>query len=95
MGSLLAPVLANLFLGHHQNIWLKDYLGPSVHFYRRYVDDTFCVFNTENEALIFFEFLNARHSNIKYTIEKETNRSLAFLDVCIDNNNPSCLKIAY
>ena len=38
MDSPLAPVLANLFLGHHENIWLKNYQGPSNVFYRRYVD---------------------------------------------------------
>ena len=57
MGSPLAPVLANLFLGHHENMWLQNYQGPSVPFYRRYVDDTFCVFNTENEAKFFLTFL--------------------------------------
>ena len=44
MGSPLAPVLANLFLGHYENIWLNKYQGPSLYFYRRYVDDTFCLF---------------------------------------------------
>ena len=92
MGSPLAPVLANLFLGHYENLWLKNYQGPSVLFYRRYVDDTFCVFNSENEAKLFFDFLNSQHPNIKFTMEKETNKILAFLDVCIDNNDPSCLK---
>ena len=28
MGSPLAPVLANLFLGHHENILLNKYQGP-------------------------------------------------------------------
>ena len=27
MGSPLAPVLANLFLGHYENIWLNKYQG--------------------------------------------------------------------
>ena len=27
MGSPLAPILANLFLGHHENIWLDGYEG--------------------------------------------------------------------
>ena len=92
MGSPLAPVLANLVLGHYENIWLKQYYGPSGHFYRRYVDDTFCVFNNENEALLFFNFLNSQNPNIKFTMEKETNRILSVLDVCINNNDPSCLK---
>ena len=25
MGSLLAPVLANLFMGHHEKRWLENY----------------------------------------------------------------------
>ena len=91
MGSPLAPVLANLFLGHHENLWLKNYQGPSNLFYRRYVDDVFCAFDNENDAKLFFDFINSQHPNIKFTIEKETNKVLAFLDVCIDNNDPSCL----
>ena len=63
MGSPLAPVLANLFLGYHENIWFNKYQGPSVHFYRRYVDDTFCLFNNEQGALVFFDFLNSQHTN--------------------------------
>ena len=30
MGSPLAPFLANLFVGHHQNLWMKNYQGPAV-----------------------------------------------------------------
>ena len=53
---------------------------------------TFCVVNNENEALLFFNFLNLQHHNIEFTVEKETIRVLAFLYVSIDNSDPSCLK---
>ena len=43
MGSVIAPVLASLFLGHYASLWLNRYKGPPIHFYRRYVDDTFCL----------------------------------------------------
>ena len=69
MGSPLEPVLANPFLEHHENIWFSKYQGPSVHFYRGYVDDTFCLFNTEHDAISFFDFLNSQHPNIKFTME--------------------------
>ena len=36
MGSPLAPVLANLFMGHHEKIWLENY-NSDILFYRRYV----------------------------------------------------------
>ena len=52
----------------------------------------FCIFDNENDAKLFFDFINSQYPNIKFTIEKETNKVLAFLDVCIDNNDPSCLK---
>ena len=81
MGSPLAPVLANLFMGHHEKDWLQKYKGPEVRFYRRYVDDTFCLFNNDNDASQFFDFINSQHTNIKFTMEKEENHKLPFLDV--------------
>ena len=91
MGSPLAPVLANLFLGHHEHSWLSKYKGPSIQFYRRYVYDTFFLFNDEHDASLFFDFLNSQHDNIKFTMEKEGNNTLAFLDVFINNKDPSNL----
>ena len=91
MGSPIAPVLANLFLGHYEKLWLNMYKCPSVHFYRRYVEDTFCLFNNEDEALLFFEFLNSQLDSIKFTMEKEANNTLAFLDVFINNKDPTNL----
>ena len=69
----------------------QNYQGPNL-FYRRYVDDIFCVFDNENDAKLFFDFISSQHPNITFTIEKETNKVLALLYVCIDNNDPSCLK---
>ena len=74
MRSPLAPVLANLFLGHHENIWLKNYKGASVLFYRSYADHTFCAFHTENEAKSFCDFLNSQHPNVKFTMQKKPIR---------------------
>ena len=41
MGSPLAPILANLFMGHHEKLWLEHFQDSEILFYRRYVDDTF------------------------------------------------------
>ena len=87
MGSPLAPVLANLFMGHHEKDWLQKYKGPEVLFYRRYVDNTFCSFNNDNDASQFLDFINSQHTNIKFTMEKEENHKLPFLDVLVDNNH--------
>ena len=74
MGSPLAPVLANLFMGHHEKRWLENY-NSGIEFYRKYVDDTFALFNTEQDALSFFSYINSQHPNIKFTMEREETRS--------------------
>ena len=78
MGSPLAPVLANLFMGHHERIWLENYKASSILFYRRYVDDTFCLFDTEHDATLFFDYINDRHPNICFTMEKEIDKKSPF-----------------
>ena len=86
MGSPLGPALANLFMGYYEKQWLSSDNGKKVKFYRRYVDDIFCLFNNEKDADDFLGFLNEQHKNIKFTIEKEMNKRLPFLDVLISNN---------
>ena len=83
MGSPLAPVLANLFMGHHEKIWLDNYGNSKPLEYKRYVDDIFCLFNNEEEAHMFLEYLNKQHPNIKFTPEPENNGKLPFLDINI------------
>ena len=85
MGSPLGPVLANLFMGYHEKKWLQEFNKGKVLMYKRYVDDIFCMFGNEKDAENFFEFLNCRHKNIKFTIEKESNKFLSFLDILIKN----------
>ena len=85
MGSPLASVLSNLFMGHHEKLWLENFQDSEILFYRRYVDDTFCLFHPENQALLFFNYINSRHPNIRFTMEKETDHKIPFLDVLINN----------
>ena len=77
MGSPLAPVLPYLFMGHHEKLWLENWQGSEVLFYRRYVEDTFSLFHSENDALLFF---------IRFTKEKEIDHKIPFLDVLINND---------
>ena len=77
MGSPLAPVLANIFMGFHQSKWLNEYNLNKLKFYLRYVDEILAVFDNKQDLL---NFLNNKHPNIKLTIEKQINHSIAFLD---------------
>ena len=79
MGSPLGPVLANIFLGHCETLIPEDKL-PAL--YRRYVDDTFSLFDFgRDEALRFLDLLNSLHPSLQFTMEEEFERRLPFLDV--------------
>ena len=83
MGSPFAPVLVNIFMGVYESKWLNEYNLQKPKFYLRYVDDILTAFDKEQDSLKFLNFSNKRHPNIKFTIEKQTNHSIAFLDVFI------------
>lgn len=83
MGSPLGPVLANIFMGHHEKLWLEQYTGQGLLFYRRYVDDIFCLFERQDQVHEFLDYINNKHPNIKFTCEEEENNKLPFLDISI------------
>ena len=85
MGSPLAPILANWFVGIIEKKILNDPKIPQPKFYRRYVDDIFAIFHCQSDKEKFFSFLNKAHDNLKFTMENmDTSRkSLPFLDVNI------------
>ena len=67
--------------------WLNEYNLNKPKFYLRYVDDILAVFDNEKDSLNFLNFLNNRYPNITFTIEKQNNHSIAFLDVFISGIN--------
>ena len=48
-------------------------------FYLRYVDGTLAAFHNKQDSLNFLEFLNNRHRNVKFKIEKQINHSIFFV----------------
>ena len=95
MGSSLGPVLANLFMGYHEQKRLESFEEYELILYRRYVDDIICLFNSEFDADKFFVFLNQRHSKIKFTIEKQTKSQLSILDLLITCKGDNFLTSVY
>ena len=69
-----------IFHGFYEPKWLNEHNLNKTKFYLRYVDDILAAFDKEKDSL---NFLNKRHRNIKFTIEKQINHSIAFLDVII------------
>ena len=68
MGSPLAPVLTNIFMGFHESKCLNEYNLNKPKSYLRYVDDILAAFDNEQDSLNFLDFLNNSHPNIKFTI---------------------------
>ena len=90
MAYLLAPVLVNIFMGFYKSKWLNEYYFNTTKFYLRYVDDILAVFEKEQDSLNFLNFLNNKHPNIKFMLEKQVNHSIHSPDVFIsgiDNQN--------
>ena len=86
MGSPLAPILANLFMGSHEKDWIERAQVAKTTFYKRDVDDIFEVFESKLDAGIFHRYLITKHKNIKFTYEKQVKNDLPFLDILISND---------
>ena len=60
-----------------------------------YVDDTFVIFGSELECDRFHENLNQLHPALKFTVDKEQNNSLNFLDVSVEKGDTGFLTSIY
>ena len=74
-------------MGFHESKGLIEYNLNKPKFSLRYVDDILAAFDNEQNSLNFLFFLNNRHPNIKFTIEKQINHSIALFDVFISGIN--------
>ena len=74
-------------MGFHKSKWLNECNLNKPKFYLRYADDILVVFDNKQDSLNFLNFLNNRHHNVKFTIEKPINHSIASLDVFISGIN--------
>jgi len=81
MGSPLAPILANIFVGYIET------RTPSIQsdalFFGRYVDDILVIAHSARNIEKLKDSLNTVDPDIQFTMEIEDNRSLPFLDVRI------------
>ena len=83
MGNNLGLILADIFMCHLEKTFiLTSDLSPE--FYRRYVDDTFCLFSNKEDAIKFFDYINTIHPSIKFDMELKNNNKLEFLDIVVE-----------
>ena len=86
MGSPLSGVLANLYMEY-----LEDELLPTLAeqplLWLRYVDDVFIIWPDNLDFENFFSRVNTLAPTINFTVEKEANGCLPFLDTTVIRNN--------
>ena len=96
MGSPLGPTLANIFLCYHEKSWLQQCPGNfKPVYFKRYVDDIFCLFDSENHVQEFLSYLNSRHPNMNFTFENENDNYMPFLDVKVIRTDGSFITSVY
>ncbi|XP_055522791.1 uncharacterized protein LOC129716972 [Wyeomyia smithii] len=89
MGSKLSPLLAELFMNDFEVESQKDKLFPRV--WKRYVDDVFALVK-ERYLPQTLNLLNSKHASINFTVEKEKDKKLPFLDLLITKKEDGTLK---
>jgi hypothetical protein len=80
MGSPLSPVIAKFFMEDFEKKAIEQATHKPVCWFR-YVDDTFVIWPHGQEKLTeFLNHLNGLHNKVQFTMEKEEDGHLPFLD---------------
>ena len=83
MGNPLAPILTDLWMQKIEEK-LNRFSVNKPTMWLRYVDDVFCIFTILKEKILQFHTpINRWHPNLQFTVEFESNKSIAFLDVLV------------
>jgi hypothetical protein len=91
MGNKLGPIIADIFMDDFETKHMPELIKLGVLYWIRFVDDTFVVIKNKEQADKILEFLNSQHKTIKFTMEKEVNNSINFLDVKITKNSDNSI----
>ena len=95
MGSPLSPIIANLFMEHREEEAIQSApLQPAV--WARYVDDTFVIWqHGEVELARFHQHLNQQSQSIQFTMERDKECRIAFLDVLVSRDGGCLSTLVY
>ena len=91
MGSLVSPILANLYMEHFEK---KALSTTSIHrLWMRYVGDAFFI-QEEGQKQTFLEHINKVDPAIKFTVEgNQENGAIPFLDSLVKPEADNTLSI--
>ena len=94
MGQPLSVPIANIYMHYFENTLLqKCPLKPKL--YKRYLDDSSIVWEHGDEALEAFLNLTNNHGELTFTMEKEVNQELPFLDILMKRQGSSIGRDVY
>ena len=82
MGSPLGPILADFFMAMLETRQLKDTIA-NFHVYQRFVDDIFCVADSNCDIGDILQRFNTAHESVQFTVEVEQEDRIPFLDVLL------------
>ena len=88
IGNALSPILAEIFMGSLEKSIKEKSWFPRV--WLRYVDDVIAVVDKDSEDAILSQ-LNSINDSIKFTMEKEIDRKIAFLDLLLSRDGQRIL----
>ena len=91
MGSPLSGLLACLYLEILESGPFKDIFPPNVTYFR-YIDDAFVIYPDRKDIEKIKEKLNQVEETIKFTVEKEENGCLPFLDILFERKDNQLLR---
>ena len=80
MGNCLSPVLSNIYMEFYETRIANNIIPDDV-YWVRFVDDTFTIWKIDHDIDQFLLELNSLVPSIEFTMEKETNNAISFLDV--------------
>ena len=90
MGSPVSVTLANLVMEDIEDRALSTF-SPTPRFWKRYMDDT-CTVLPSDSINEFHDHLNSVDPNIQFTLEKEEEGSLPFLDVLLSRDSDGAIR---
>ena len=83
MSNPLAPILADIWMRKIEEK-LNRFSTNKPIVWLRYVDDVFCIFTISKDKIVeFHTHINKLYPNLQFTVEFESNNSMAFLDVLV------------
>jgi len=88
MGSNISPPLSDIYMEYFLEKTLMSGTRFNPLLLKKYVDDCLCIFICkEMDETQLLEHLNSQNTHIKFTLEKETNSSLPYVDILISRDS--------